>query len=155
MAYPESTWAKLKADYETGEFSAPKLEEKYNITQQAIWKKKERDAIKGIKWVKGKNATIIQQTIAEKNIAAFAKAGCTHQKVVDRVAEKILNEDNMLQYVQEYNKMCGGYAPIKKEDINPLPSVNLNIDAKDLQNQSPADIGKYYSELLRGAKGSK
>lgn len=153
MTYPESTWAKLRTDYETGDYSMPKLGEKYSISEQAIWKKRERDSKRGVEWVKGKNAAIIQQTIADRNIAAFINAGCTHQTVVGRMADKLLNDDGVLPYVQEYNKMCGGYAPIKKEDVNPLPNVNLNIDAKNIQNQSPADIAKYYSELLRGATG--
>ena len=38
MAYDAKTWAKVKADYETGNFSAPELSEKYTISEPAIKK---------------------------------------------------------------------------------------------------------------------
>jgi len=113
MAYDVETWAKAKADYESGNFSVEKLGKKWGISDTQIENKIAKEG-----WVKGKNAPLIQQSIADKNIEAFAKANCTHKDIVDKMVAVILSDDDnrlRLSYIQEYNKMCGTLAPSKKE----------------------------------------
>ena len=174
MAYPATTWAKVKADYETGDYSVDKLHQKHTISREAIITKMVRK-----KWEKGKNAPIIQQTIAEKNIAMFAKLGMTQEKLAIKLIEGVtisetttkeladlVNEGTVdletilkmvprlvddrklsLEYIKEINKCTGIHAPVKRDE--PIANLNINIDAKDIQNNTPAEIAKYYSELLR------
>jgi len=154
MAYPATTWAKVKADYETGDYSVDKLHQKHTISREAIITKMVRK-----KWEKGKNAPIIQQTIAEKNIAMFAKLGMTtedlaqklinglntQEKAAKEIAEKINNSDVdiemytklipqilddrkiSLEYAKEIIKMIGVYAPAKKETEH-SGSINMVQD---------------------------
>ena len=154
MAYPVSTWAKVKADYETGNFTIEKLWKKYGIAAVTI----ETKIIKK-KWIKGSSAPAIQQTIAEKNIAMFAKLGMTtedlaqklinglntQEKAAKEIAEKINNSDVdiemytklipqilddrkiSLEYAKEIIKMIGVYAPAKKETEH-SGSINMVQD---------------------------
>ena len=174
MAYPATTWAKVKADYETGNFTIEKLWKKYGIAAVTI----ETKIIKE-KWIKGSSAPAIQQTIAEKNIAMFAKLGMTQEKLAIKLIEGVtisetttkeladlVNEGTVdlesilkmvprlvddrklsLEYIKEINKCTGIHAPVKRDE--PIANLNINIDAKDIQNNTPAEIAKYYSELLR------
>lgn len=142
MAYTTTTWAKVKADYESGNFTIEKLWKKYGISESSIEKKIIKEG-----WIKGENVIAIQQTIAEKNIELFAKRGMTQAdlvdklisgvnsqtKVIEELAERLKGEDVdteffakiipqvlddrkvALDYMKEINKMCGSHAPVKKE----------------------------------------
>ena len=112
MAYSAKIWAKVKADYESGNYSTIELREKFGITDRQIENK-----IASEKWEKGKNIPKIQQSIAEKNIALFAKLGMTDEDTVKRLVKGVKNDDDnvSLRFIQEKNKMCGSLAPVKKE----------------------------------------
>ncbi|MCP3683545.1 MAG: hypothetical protein GY861_12730 [bacterium] len=111
MAYSATTWAKVKADYESGNYSAPQLYEKYTISEIAIKKK-----IVDEKWEKGKNKEIIIQSIAEKNIELFAKLGMTQEKKAQMLINGTSDDNSIaIKFIQEINKMCGSHAPVKKE----------------------------------------
>jgi hypothetical protein len=78
MAYSVETWAKAKADYETGNYSVQALSIKYKISAPAIVKRSMNE-----KWVKGALKPIIEKTIQEKYIAAFAKAGIDETRIAE------------------------------------------------------------------------
>ncbi len=114
MSYSTAKWGKVKYDYESGNLTIEKLSKKYSISEPAIFKKARED-----EWEKGKHKEIIQQTIAEKNIEAFAKQECGGDVVIKQIADTIKDsaEDKriLLSFIQEYNKMCGSLAPAKRE----------------------------------------
>lgn len=49
MAYPPEFWAKVRADYESGEFGLEKLAKMYQVSRQSIANQKKKNG-----WVKGK-----------------------------------------------------------------------------------------------------
>ena len=113
MGYSVTTWGKVRADYESGNFSADKLHQKYAISREAIIKNMVKN-----KWVKGKNKPAIIQGIAERNIAMFEKLGMTQEKVAELI-KKGMEDDSekalQYKYMQEFIKMCGTYAPQQRE----------------------------------------
>ncbi len=181
MAYSAKTWALVKVDYESGDYSVDKLHQKHTISREAIITRMVRE-----KWEKGKNAAIIEKTIAEKNIALFAKLGMTQEVLAKKLIEgvnipeatttklvEMLKDDDMdmdfitkvvpqlvddrklaLEYMKEIIKLFGTHAPIKREDNikNLNPSMTFNIDAKNIQGKTAIDVGKCYSDILRSTK---
>jgi len=99
LMYSAKKWATVKADYETGNFSAEELWKKYGIHQRTI-----ENRIKGEKWVKGKSKPLIAQGIAERNIAMFAKLGMTQEKVVQKLIDGIDSANRSAQYIADQVK---------------------------------------------------
>ena len=130
MAYPAKTWAKVKADYETGNFSVADLWKKYGIAEITIEKR-----IGNEKWKKGKLKKKIEEKIEESTLEMFARLGMPKEKFLQVIIDG-LNADRTYikkdgsgegfievepdhaarsRYVTEVNKMTGGYVPEKKE----------------------------------------
>ena len=110
------------------------MREKYGIAERTIEKR-----IADYKWIKGQAKPLIEKSIAEKNIELFAKAGMTEDKVIEKIAEGIRDDDAGIRYryIQEYHKLCGTYAPTKREvtgkdgkDFMPVPKTQQDIDAE-------------------------
>ena len=83
MAYPAKLWAKIKTDYETGNYSVRALAEKYGNEGAKV------DAIelKAAKWDKGKLKPLIEKSIQQKFIDAFAKRKFDESRVAEIVDE--------------------------------------------------------------------
>ena len=112
MGYSASTWAKVKADYESGNYSKAQLHKKYTISEKAISNKLIKEG-----WVKGKNKPLIEQGIAERNIAMFAKHGMTQDKVVEKLVEGVLYGQKAMEELAKYieiNKPTGDEEDSKK-----------------------------------------
>lgn len=135
MAYPAETWAKIKADYETGNYSTEKLSEIYQISDPAIRLKARED-----NWEKGRLKPKIEEQIERNMIKLFAKKGCAPEKIVEKIidgmdANRTINigdgqssieadHNARVKYIQEANKMMGNYSP---EEIKHSGSVETNV----------------------------
>ena len=139
MAYSTDKWAKVKADYLTGNFSYDDLSEKYRISEPCIRKRSKSDG-----WVKGELKEKIQKKIEESTLEAFARIGLTKDKVLktilagfeadkvvitggkdDAFAEVVPDHMAIDKYITQYNKMTGQYAPEKKEISGGLSVVRM------------------------------
>ena len=130
MAYPAKTWAKVKAEHETGQFSVEELSKKYKISQPAIVKRLMKEG-----WKKGRTKKKIEEKIEESTLEMFARLGMPKEKFLQVIIDG-LNADRTYikkdgsgegfievepdhaarsRYVTEVNKMTGGYVPEKKE----------------------------------------
>ena len=99
MSYSVKKWAEVKADYETGNFSAQKLHQKYSISLKAIINKMVKD-----KWIKGKSKPAIELGIAERNIAMFAKLGMTQENVAQKLIDGVDSANRSAQYIADQIK---------------------------------------------------
>lgn len=135
MAYDVKTWAKAKADYETGDFSVEKLGKKWGISDTAIENK-----IADEGWIKGKNKEKIEMGIAERNIAMFAKLGMTQEKVAEKMLEGILLPEATEKKLAELLKNSDEEE--KAEDYY----KNLTAIVKQLVNDRYLSL-KYIQEL--------
>ena len=68
MAFPAETWSKIRAEYETGNFSIPELADKYSVSIPAI---KRRTALEG--WEKGAFQEEILEDIREQFLDELKK----------------------------------------------------------------------------------
>ena len=84
MAYSSITWAKARADYEGGKYSAAQLSKKYRISEATIWKR-----IASKKWKKGKLAEQVEDKILTETEKMFVKAGMPKQELVNQIVEGI------------------------------------------------------------------
>ncbi len=156
MAYCVMVRAKVKADYETGNFSVEQLLKRYGIAAITIEKRIGKE-----KWIKGASKKAIEEKIQETTEQMFARLGLPKEKVLKKVmegleAEKVVitggKEDAFAEvmpdhlavdkFVTQYNKMVGGYAAekqeikqesdikLKNEDLSKLSTDELNIMLK-------------------------
>tara|TARA_R110000737_G_C14359287_1_gene446651 strand:- start:10 stop:519 length:510 start_codon:yes stop_codon:yes gene_type:complete len=153
MAYPAKVWAKVKADYETGNFSIDKMGEKYGISTATIEKR-----IKADKWQKGKLKPIIEKKIEETTAEMFARLGLPKEKLLDKIIEgtdanrTYIKRDGSgegfvevepdhaarVKYITEINKMTGGYTPEKQEIT--AKNTNIEVTTDDLEGLSDEEI---------------
>lgn len=142
MAYSTKIWAKCKCDYETGNFSVKKLWKKHGISTATIENKIAKE-----KWIKGR----LKEKIEKSTEQMFVDAGMPKEKVLTLIVEgmtepkKLIFEgkgDQMIctpekdyktasDYIKEYNKMTGGYAPEKKEITLPNVPTTLEVIIKN------------------------
>ena len=108
MAYKTTTWAKAKADYESGNFIVAQLQKKYRIHTSTIDKR-----IATYKWIKGASKKKIQERIQETMKEKFARLGLPEDKVLEKVKEVI--DENPKAGLDYYFKLVGSYAPMKRE----------------------------------------
>lgn len=80
MAYKTTIWAKVQADWKTGNFSRKQLSEKYQIPEPTI--RTHTDI-----WDKGELKPIIEKTVQQKIVEAFAKRGFDEERVAQIVDE--------------------------------------------------------------------
>ena len=108
MAYKVSTWAKVKTDYESGNYSFEELHRKYTISEKQLKTKAQKD-----KWIKGKLKPEIEAKIQETMKEKFTRLGLTEDKVLKKVKEVI--DDSPKAGLEFYFKLVGSYAPAKRE----------------------------------------
>jgi len=108
MSYSSAKWAEVKSDYEAGLLTIEKLSNKYSISRPAIVKK-----IMADEWEKGKHKSLIEQTIAEKNIEMFAKLGMTQERVAQTLIDGINLSQTTTKELVETLKESGGDDLIK------------------------------------------
>ena len=151
MAYSTKIWAKVKADYLTGNFSYDDLSEKYRISEPCI-----RKHSKSGGWVKGELKEKIEEKIEESTIEAFARLGLTKDKILQKIndgleADKVVitgGKDNAFaevipdhqaidKYITQYNKMTGNYAAEKQEIKQ---ETDIKIGREDLKELSPEEL---------------
>lgn len=82
MAYPAKTWAKVKADYETGNYSVEQLWKKYGMSAISIEKRIGIDKKNGNPWEKGKLKPIIEKQIEESVMEKLTRLGMPEDKVL-------------------------------------------------------------------------
>ena len=161
MAYPKSTWVKMKMDYASGDYSVRQLSEKYNISTESIEKHKFAE-----KWKKGSLAQKIGKKIEAKietdMIALFAKHGMTPEALVKKLVDGMYNSEKredgesvpdsrtQLEYTKEVNKITGIYAPVRKElagagGIPLIPAIAVESISKE-QAAATAALAKKLSE---------
>ena len=166
MAYPAKVWAKVKADYETGNFSIDKLHEKHTISVDTLKRK-----ISGEKWQKGKLKPIIEKKIEETTAQMFARLGLPKEKLLEKIIEgtdadrTYIKKDGSgegfvevepdhaarVKYITEINKMTGGYTPEKQEIT--AKNTNIEVTTDDLEGLSDEEIEglrKISEKLNRG-----
>lgn len=158
MAYPEKTWAKVKADYLTGNFSVEELQKKYGISTATIDKRMKKDG----NWIKGKLKEKIQEKVEERTIDIFTRLGMPPEKIVQKVIEGMnanktyikgngeeafieVEEDHNTRhkFVQEANKMTGGYAPEKIEET----IKNIQPTREDLKSLTDEELAAMQSMI--------
>jgi uncharacterized protein YjcR len=130
---------KIRDEYEAGLLSIRELAKKHKVSKRTIetWIEKE-------KWIKGKNETKIRQSVAERNMEKFIKAGMEegeNLKVVIEAmrattvaihgsknkdpetgeresgfAEEVPDHMIRLKGSQEFNKLTASY-PVEKKEI--------------------------------------
>ncbi len=110
MAYPAETWAKVRADYETGNFSVRELSENYQIFYKTI-----DDKIASDGWIKGKYKPAIEAKIKETMIERFTRMGLSEVAACEKVVELIKKGDK--KGLDFYFKLTGAYVPVKKAEI--------------------------------------
>jgi len=110
MAYPAKTWAKVKADYETGNFSANQVAEKWSISVQAVKKR-----IRAEKWQKGKSIPKIEEKIRDASIESYAKLGMPLKKAL-KICIRLMESDDPViaeKGLTHFEKQTGINAPEK------------------------------------------
>jgi len=147
MAYPAETWAKVKTDYETGNYSVLQLAKKYSISKKAIDKHLKEEG-----WVKGELKKTIQKKIEESTLELFVKRGMPRERIVELVVKGMIEPDMIKfegkgdqmmatpvpdwktrkDYIQEANKMTGGYAAEKKEITGGIQIVPISKEDEEL-----------------------
>lgn len=135
MAYPAETWAKVKADYETGNYSVPDLSEKYTISEPAIKLK-----ISDEKWVKGALKEKIEEKHQNKIINELSKIGWDEKRLIENFAGILEAENTNKHGIVEPNwqarakahdmifKLKGSYAPVENK-ISGDPNNPLQIQS--------------------------
>jgi len=99
MAYPAATWARIKAEYETGNFSIPQLAEKWVISDTTIDKRIAKE-----NWNKGELKPRIELRQQELMINALAKKGVTQSKVAGVLHEMLEAERTLVTPSNEKDK---------------------------------------------------
>jgi hypothetical protein len=87
LAYPVELWAKIKADYETGNYSYEKLAEIYHVSDPAIRLKATED-----NWIKGRLKEKIEEKTQHRVINMLSKLGWDEKKRIEKFAD-ILEAD--------------------------------------------------------------
>ena len=120
MAIGVKKWAKVRTYYESGEFSVEDLHKKCRISARII-----NARIKKEKWKKGKLKPIIEKSIQEKYVAAFAKHNFDENRVAELIdklgkgSEKAINNA-----ITQHSKITGAYATEKiKLELPDVPST--------------------------------
>jgi len=149
MALPAKTWAKIKTEYETGNYSTVQLAKKWQISDQAV-----RKHIRDEKWKKGQLKPIIESKIQKTMVEKFAEIGLTPEKVM-RVVDEGVHADKTIivgsgdqamadiipdwqardRFVTQYYKLTGGYAAEKVEH-----SGDIEVTDPRLKNYSDEEI---------------
>jgi len=120
MGYSAEVWARVKADYETGNFSVDALQKRYGISTATIDKHMAKE-----KWVKGSLKPVIEGKIKETTAQMFARIGLPREKVlktilegIEKATKTLLSKDGPIvekdwvvidKMITQYNKMTGGY----------------------------------------------
>ena len=147
MALPADTWAQIKAEFETGNFSVEQLAKKYLISPATVKKR-----LYAEKWVKGRLKPLAEAKAAQTMVEKFAAIGLTPEKVMRVIQEGIEAEKTIIvgsgdqamadqipdwqardKFTAHYYKLTGGYEAekIKSENININTTVNLSALSDD------------------------
>ena len=125
MAYTTKQWAKVKADYLTGNYSVEKLSKKYEISEPAISNKAKAEG-----WIKGQLKEKIEKKVEESTIEILARIGCTPEFRLKLLHEGLLadrtyvkgeyveveaDHNSRVKYHDIINKLTGSYTPEKVE----------------------------------------
>ena len=120
MAYSAKDWAKVKTAYESGKFhSVEEIQKKY--------KKISIDAIRRrtVNWDKSKLKPLVEKSIQEKYVEAFAKIGFDEHRVA-KIINELGNGSEKAQNdaVTQHSKITGAYATEKiKVELPDVPST--------------------------------
>ena len=122
MSYPASTWAKVKAEYETGEYSVDKLQEMYGISTASIDKK-----IAKQKWIKGRTRHKIELKAEKTAIEKFAALGMPEEKVFQKVCDLMNHEEADVcdKGLKHYETITGNIAAKKVQHSGKIAHTNL------------------------------
>ena len=162
MAYSTDKWAKVKADHLTGNFSVDELWKKWGISTTAIENRIDKEKwVKGE--LKAKiEKKVEESTIAmmarlnmpkERVVKEVLIEGleATNQKWVknpnyEEGAEGEAGEQWLLviyadhtsraKYLDQYNKMTGGFTPIEKK----IETEDVTVGNKELKNLSTEEL---------------
>lgn len=141
MAYPVETWAKVKSDYETGNYSYDKLSEIYQISVPAIRLKADEE-----NWEKGKLKPKIEEKTQNRVINMLSKLGWDEEKRIKSFSEileanKTVNIGGCPVTDPDWSararahdmlfKLTGDYAP-EKQEISGLLGVKKEYDLSKL-----------------------
>lgn len=132
MAYPEQLYAKIRAEYESGKYGS--IEQLHENLRKKYDDFPSVDCLKvkctSEQWERGK----LKETIQEKYRQAFAARRFDENKVVELIeklsegVKTIVTKDGPVDVVDnaaiddaitQYNKIVGGYAPVKTENVTP------------------------------------
>jgi NCAIR mutase (PurE)-related protein len=149
MAYPAKTWALIKADYETGNYSIEDLQKKHKISHDTITTRCYKD-----KWVKGLLKPQIEKSIQNKMVEAFAKRGFDESRVAEIVEAMAKAEKTIIvpsgkeeqsgfadiipdwqardKAVTQYAKLTGSYAQEKADN-----RINISINEIEINLRRP------------------
>jgi len=120
-------WAKLKADYETGDYSMRKLAELYDINRRTIESKAQTD-----RWMKGRLSSAIEEAAVNRAISLFSQLDLPQTEVFQKIKDGIegkFGDKEIIKYVQEFNKMTNGYSMNDEgEGKNSAPkAITINV----------------------------
>ena len=126
MAYKTSTWAKAKANYETGNYSVADLVKMLGISDTAI-----ENRIKREKWIKGKLKDVIELTMQQKVVKALADRKIDENTVADAIQSLLTTTDALVKDkgLTQYGKFTGSYAADKKDIMiqNKVDSIEIEV----------------------------
>ena len=122
MGYPASTWAKMKAEYETGNFSAQSLGEKWGISVKSVEKHIADDG-----WKKGKLKHKIELQAEKTAIEKFAALGMPEEKVFQKVCDLMNHEEADVcdKGLKHYETITGNIAAKKVQHSGKIAHTNL------------------------------
>ena len=135
MAYPAETWARIKADYETGNFSVKDLSENYSISEPAI-----KLRISDENWIKGALKEKTEEKHRNRIMNELSKIGWDDRKLIENFSELLLAENTNKMGIAEPNwnarakahdmifKVQGAYAPVENK-ISGDPNNPLQIQS--------------------------
>ena len=130
----------MQVDYEAG-IQLKDIAKRYNVSVPAVSKH-----IKKGNWQRGildkKIAEVTERNIIEK----FAEIGLTQKKIMQKICDgldatkvfytkdggRVEEDDHVarVRYIQEYNKMVGGYA-VEKKEVD-LKGIVLNVTKEEV-----------------------
>ena len=152
-------WARVKLDWDSGQFTARALAKKHGLPLSTISSKICRE-----KWSKGKDIEKLSGSIAVRNLERFARAGMARQDAINLVVEGMTKPESLifegkgenmlatpvpdyktrLQYLQEYNKMVGNYAPMEKEVDKHL---HFHVTERQLKEMTASEVINSYQQM--------
>ena len=147
MAYPAETWARIKADYETGNFSYEKLAQIYQVSDPAIRLKATEE-----NWIKGALKPKIEAKAQNRIVNLMSKLGMDEEKRISLFTETLLADKTTSQGMTEPDwnarlkahdmvfKLAGDYAPTETKLSG------------GIANESPYDLTKLDDDELKEFK---